>query len=150
MRKIMTTSLLASAALLAGCNTVRGVGSDVASVADAFDPTRTYTACGSYGPIDRNGDGRISNTEWNTYRTSGYSAWDANRDGRISRAEYSNCWYGGGFYTAYNRSAYQPSWTAFDTNRDGYLSADEYWGVSAYSSYDRNKDGVIDSSEWPW
>ena len=103
MRILIATSLLASAAFLAGCNTVRGVSSDVTSVADAFDPNKTYAACGSYGPIDSNGDGRISNTEWNTYRTSGYPSWDANRDGRISRAEYANCWYGGGFYSAYNR-----------------------------------------------
>ena len=106
MRIWITTGLLASAAMLAGCNTVRGVGSDVASVAEAFDPNRTYAACGSYGPIDKNADGRISNTEWNSYRTGGYSYWDANRDGRISRAEYANCWYGGGFYTTYNRSAW--------------------------------------------
>ena len=150
MRMIITTSLLASAAMLAGCNTVRGVGSDVASVAEAFDPNRTYASCGTYGPIDKNGDGRISNIEWDTYRTGGYSYWDANRDGRISRAEYANCWYGGGFYTTYNRSNWETSYGAFDTNRDGYLSADEYWGNSAYSTYDRNRDGVIDSSEWPW
>ena len=150
MRMIITTSLLASAAMLAGCNTVRGVGSDVASVATAFDPNRTYSTCGTYGTIDRNADGRISNAEWNDYRAGGYTFWDANRDGRISRAEYANCWYGGGFYTTYNRSAWEPSYSAFDTNRDGYLSAEEYWGTSAYSAYDRNRDGMIDSSEWPW
>ena len=150
MRKTLTIGLLASAAMLAGCNTVRGVGSDVASVADAFDPNRTYAACGTYGPIDRNADGRISNAEWNDYRTGAYGFWDANRDGRISRAEYANCWYGGGFYTTYNRSVYEPSWRAFDANNDGYLSADEYWGSTAWTSYDRNGDGMIDSSEWPW
>ena len=46
MRSLTTTLLLATA--LAGCNTVRGVGADVASVGDAFDPNRTYTACGTY------------------------------------------------------------------------------------------------------
>lgn len=150
MRMITTTTLLASAVMLAGCYTVRGVGSDVASIGYAFDPNRTYAACGSQGPIDRNNDGRISNSEWNDYRTRGFSYWDTNRDGRISRAEYANCWYGGGFHTTYNRSAWQPSFNAFDTNRNGYLSRNEYWGTSAYSIYDRNRDGVIDSSEWPW
>lgn len=149
MRSLAIT-LMASAALLAGCNTVRGVGEDVQSVATAFDPNATYAPCGTYGPIDRNADGRISNTEWNDWRTRGYTYWDVNRDGRISRAEYANCWYGGGFYTAYNRSAWEPSYSVFDTNRDGYLSADEYWGTSTWSAYDRNGDGVIDSSEWPW
>jgi predicted small secreted protein len=147
MRIWIATTLLATAAALAGCNTVRGVGSDVASV---FDPARTYASCGSYGPIDRNGDGRISNSEWNDYRAGGYSSWDANHDGRISRAEYSNCWYGGGFYSTYNRPNWEPSYSVFDTNHDGYLSADEYWNSQAYGAYDRNHDGVIDSSEWPW
>ncbi len=150
MRIWMATTLLASAAALAGCNTVRGVGSDVDSVASAFDPARTYASCGSYGPIDRNGDGRISNSEWNDYRAGGYSSWDANHDGRISRAEYSNCWYGGGFYSKYNRPNWEPSYSVFDTNHDGYLSADEYWNSQAYGAYDRNHDGVIDSTEWPW
>ena len=149
MRSLAIT-LMASAALLAGCNTVRGVGEDVQSVATAFDPNATYAPCGTYGPIDRNADGRISNTEWNDWRTRGYTYWDVNRDGRISRAEYANCWYGGGFYTTYNRAAWEPSYRAFDTNGDGYLSADEYWSASAWAQYDRNRDGVIDSSEWPW
>ena len=100
--------------------------------------------------VDANADGRISTTEWNTYRTSGYTAWDVNADGRISQAEYANCWYGGGFYPTYNRAAYEPSWRAFDANGDGYLSSDEYWSTTTWSSHDRNGDGVIDSTEWPW
>ena len=150
MRNIIIIGLMASSAALAGCNTVRGVGDDVASVATAFDPGRTYATCGTYGPIDSNADGRISTTEWNNYRLAGYSYWDANRDGRISRAEYANCWYGGGFYSAYNRANWETSYGVFDTNRDGYLSAEEYWGSSAWAAYDRNRDGMIDSSEWPW
>jgi predicted small secreted protein len=150
MRTSITLGILASAALLAGCNTVRGVSSDVASVAAAFDPNATYQTCGSYGPIDHNGDGRISSAEWNDYRAGGYSYWDADHDGRISRAEYANCWYGGGFYSTYNRANWEPSYGVFDTNHDGFLSADEYWNAQAYGSYDRNHDGVIDSSEWPW
>ena len=149
MRTTTLTVLLASAAALAGCNTVRGVSSDLTSVAEAFDPNKTYAPCAS-GAIDSNGDGRISNAEWDSYRTAGYSSWDVDRDGRISRAEYANCWYGGGFYTTYNRAAWEPSYRAFDANGDGWLSSEEYWGTSAWSQYDRNRDGVIDSSEWPW
>ncbi|MEA3029061.1 MAG: hypothetical protein QOJ53_1544 [Sphingomonadales bacterium] len=141
---------VAAAALTAGCNTVRGVGADVESVADAFDANRAYAACGTYGPIDRNADGRISNAEWNTYRAGGYRSWDANGDGRISRREYANCWYGGGFYSTYQRSAYEPSYTAFDANGDGWLSADEYYSAAAWARLDRNGDGIVDSSEWPW
>ena len=150
MRKLIVPLIVSSAALVAACNTVRGVGEDVESVANAFDPNRTYAACGSYGVIDRNGDGRISASEWNDYRTGAYRSWDVNGDGRISRAEYANCWYGGGFYPAYRQSDYVPSWTAFDANHDGYLSADEYWGASAWARLDVNHDGILDSSEWPW
>lgn len=142
--------MIASAALLGACNTVRGVSADMNSVVAAFDPNIKYATCGSYGPIDRNNDGRISSSEWNDYRAAGYTYWDSNGDGRISRAEYANCWYGGGFYTNYNRAAWEPSYTVFDTNRDGYLSPIEYWNAQAYASYDRNRDGVLDSSEWPW
>ncbi len=150
MRIFIATSLLASAAILSGCNTVRGMSSDVTSVVSAFDPNVKYASCGSYGMIDRNADGRISTAEWNGYQSSGYASWDANRDGRISRSEYANCWYGGGFYQTYNRASWEPSYRAFDSNRDGYLSSTEYWSSSAWSQYDRNRDGVVDSSEWPW
>ena len=149
MRTLIVSGLLASAALLAGCNTVRGVSSDVASVAAAFDPNATYTRCGS-AVLDSNADGRISTAEWNAYRGGGYASWDVNGDGRITQAEYSNCWYGGGFYQTYNRATWEPSYRAFDSNGDGWLSADEYWSSSTWTQYDRNADGVIDSSEWPW
>jgi predicted small secreted protein len=149
MRITIAACLLASASALAGCNTVRGVGSDVASVADAFDANRTYTRCGTV-VIDANADGRISTAEWNAYRVAGYPTWDVNGDGRISAAEYSNCWYGGGFYTTYNRSAWEPSYRVFDANGDGWLSADEYWSANAWGQYDRNGDGLIDGTEWPW
>jgi predicted small secreted protein len=141
---------VAVAALTAGCNTVRGVGADVESVADAFDASRTYAACGTYGPIDNNGDGRISSSEWNSYRASGYRGWDVNGDGRISQREYANCWYGGGFYPTYQKAAYEPSWMAFDANGDGWLSSDEYYSAAAWARLDRNGDGIVDSSEWPW
>lgn len=148
MRTSTVTCLLASTALVVGCNTVRGVGSDITSVADSFDPNRTYTACS--GPIDANADGRISTSEWNAYQASGYATWDVNHDGRISRAEYANCWYGGGFYPTYNRATWEPSYNAFDTNHDGWLSSQEYWNATVWTQYDRNHDGILDSSEWPW
>lgn len=153
MRKLLPSLLLASAAALSlgACNTVRGVGNDVESVADAltYDPQRTYAACGT-SAMDRNNDGRISNAEYNDYRTGAYATWDTDRDGRISRAEYANCWYGGGFYNAYNRGQYEPSWVAFDANRDGYLSNEEYWNAQYYARLDKNGDGEIDPNEWPW
>ena len=152
MRTILGSMVAAaSLSLLAtGCNTVRGLGADVESVAAAFDPAASYSVCGSYGPIDANGDGRISNTEWNAYRAGAYRGWDLNGDGRISRREYAQCWYGGGFYPTYQKAAYEPSWVAFDANGDGWISADEYYSSAEYTRLDRNGDGIIDSTEWPW
>lgn len=149
MRKLIGSMMVASIALLGACNTVEGVGEDIQSAAGAFDPSRTYPACGSY-QLDANGDGRVSNAEYNIYRSGAYGAWDTNRDGRISRSEYADCWYGGGFYPTYQRQAYEPSWTAFDANNDGYLSSDEYWSMSQWTRLDRNNDGVVDSTEWPY
>ena len=149
MRSIIAAMAVAPLALLSACNTVEGVGEDVQSVASAFDPNRTYAPCGS-SRLDANGDGRVSNAEYDAYRAGAYGGWDTNRDGRISRSEYADCWYGGGFYTTYQRQAYEPSWTAFDTNNDGYLSSDEYWSAAQWARLDRNGDGVVDSTEWPW
>ena len=148
MRKFIAPLLLVSA--LGACNTVRGVGSDVASVADAFDPGRTYAACGTYGSVDKNGDGRITRAEYDMYRAGAYGSWDSNHDGRVSQAEYANCWYGGGFYSNYNRANYQTSYGIFDANHDGYLSANEYYSAAAWPGLDTNGDGVVDSSEWHW
>jgi predicted small secreted protein len=147
MRKILIASL-ASAAMLAGCNTVRGVGRDVESVADAFDPGRTYATCGSYGLIDRNGDGRISADEWNAYRGGAFAAWDANHDGRVSQREFSNCWYGGGFWGSYNHANWRPAFDSFDLNHDGWITADEFFSTASWARLDPSNTGYI--TAWPW
>lgn len=149
MRQFLTL-ILASSALVAGCNTVEGVGEDIQSAANALDPTRTYPACGSYGALDRDNDGWVSNAEWNNYRAGAYTGWDLDRDGRISQYEFGSCWYGGGFYTGYNRADWQSNWTAFDANGDGYLTGDEYWSAGAWTRLDRNADGKVDANEWQW
>ena len=150
MRKIVTTILFAGAAFVAGCNTVEGVGEDLESAAAALDPNRTYAACGTYGSIDRNNDNYISASEWNAYRTGAYGYWDMNRDGRISRNEFGSCWYGGGFYTGYDRSAWEPNWMAFDADRNGWLDSNEYYSAAAWARLDRDGDGRIDANEWRW
>jgi predicted small secreted protein len=147
MRKVLMT-LTASAALLAGCNTVRGVGSDIESVANAFDPGRTYAVCGSYGLLDRNGDGRISRAEWLAYGPAEFASWDTNRNGRIGRGEFANCWYGGGFYSGYNRANWQPAFAALDLNGDGGITPNEFFSGTAWARLDPNGTGYI--TAWPW
>ena len=117
--RIPALSLLASAALLSGCNTVRGVGADIEAAANAFDPARTYSMCGSYGLVDRDKDGRISREEWLAYGGAAFASWDTNGNGRIGQGEFATCWYGGGFATTYNRANWQPAFDALDVNHDG-------------------------------
>ena len=149
MRKLLVP-LLAGTALVAGCNTVEGVGEDVVSVANALDPNATYEPCGTYGSMDRDNDGFVSSSEWNAYRAGAYGHWDMDRDGRVERDEFGRCWYGGGFYANYDRAAWAANWMAFDANRDGWLSNDEYYSASAWARLDRDRNGRIDRNEWRW
>lgn len=142
------TVLVASTAILAGCNTVRGVAADVESVATAFDPAHTYPVCGSYGLIDRNGDGRISRDEWTGYGGATFAAWDTNHNGRIGPGEFANCWYGGGFYPSYNRADYRTAFAALDLNGDGYITPNEFFSTTAWARLDPTGSGYI--SAWPW
>ncbi|MES2137035.1 MAG: EF-hand domain-containing protein [Pseudomonadota bacterium] len=147
MRRTLLT-LLTSAAILTGCNTVRGVASDIESVANAFDPARTYPVCGSYGLIDRNGDGRIGRDEWLAYGPAQFASWDLNHNGRIGPGEFANCWYGGGFYPNYNRADYRTAFTALDVNGDGYITPDEFFSGAAWARLDPTGTGYI--TAWPW
>jgi predicted small secreted protein len=142
------TALLASAVVLTGCNTVRGAAADVESVAAAFDPARTYPVCGSYGLIDRNGDGRISRVEWTGYGGASFAAWDANHNGHIGQGEFANCWYGGGFWNPYNRSDWRPAFAALDLNGDGSITPNEFFSATAWARLDPNGTGYI--TAWPW
>jgi predicted small secreted protein len=147
MRKTMMT-ILASTAILTGCNTVRGMASDVESVANAFDPARTYATCGSYGLFDRNGDSRISRDEWLAYGPAEFASWDANHNGRIGRGEFANCWYGGGFYSGYNRANWEPAFNALDVNHDGVITPNEFFSGAAWARLDPTGTGYI--TAWPW
>jgi predicted small secreted protein len=147
MRKTLIT-LLASAAVLSGCNTVRGAAADVESVANAFDPNVHYAVCGTYGMLDRNGDGRISRAEWVAYGPAEFASWDANHNGRIGKGEFSRCWYGGGFWNTYNRSNWEPAFAALDLNGDGVITPNEFFGAATWARLDPNNTGFI--TAWPW
>ena len=110
------------------------------------------SACGTYGLMDRNGDGHISRAEWDAYRAGAYSAWDTNHDGRISREEFQNCWNGNGFYapTYYNRDYWTNYYNAFDPDHTGYINQDQFFGDRSWNAIDRNGNGVIDDNEWTW
>ena len=147
MRKLCI-ALLASSALLAGCNTVRGVAGDIESVANAFDPGRTYRVCGTYGLIDQNKDGRISRAEFQGFGSAAFRAWDANGNGRIGNGEFATCWYGGGFAATYNQANWQPAFASLDLNGDTFITPNEFFSDAAWARLDPSGTGYI--SAWPW
>jgi predicted small secreted protein len=147
MRKLLIP-LLASAAVLSACNTVRGAAADVESVANAFDPNTHYAVCGTYGMLDRDRDGRISRAEWLAYGPAEFASWDANRNGHIGKGEFAQCWYGGGFWNGYNRSNWQPAFAALDLNGDGVITPDEFFSAATWGRLDPSGTGYI--TAWPW
>lgn len=147
MRKSLIT-VLASTAILAGCNTVRGAAADIESVANAFDPTIHYAVCGTYGMLDRNGDGRISRAEWLAYGPAEFASWDLNHNGRIGKGEFSRCWYGGGFAATYNRANWEPAFAALDLNGDGVITPGEFFSAETWAKLDPTNTGYV--TAWPW
>lgn len=151
MRKFALVCLVTASAL-AGCTEPNAPPPATRAEANAglAVATPAGAACGTYGLMDRDGNGHISHAEWDAYRAGAYTAWDVNHDGRISRSEFQNCWYGGGFYpaTAYNRDYWNYYYNAFDPNNTGYITAEDFFGNRTWVAIDRNNNGVIDDDEW--
>ena len=153
MRTLALFALLAGTAALSACTTYDGTPISRAGANAHLASTGTAGAiCGTYGLMDRDGNGHISRAEWDAYRTGAYSAWDTNHDGRISRAEFQNCYSANGFYapTYYNSGYANNYYTAFDPNNTGYISTDDFFNDRTFDTMDLNHNGIIDDNEWAW
>jgi Ca2+-binding EF-hand superfamily protein len=118
--------------------------------------------------VDRNGDGRITRSEW-IYDREGFIRADRNGDGVLTRSEFlgndvdSDREDRFDFLDANNngrveRSEWHGSRDTFewlDRNNDGVLSRSEVVGADSdesdlFGALDTNNDNVITTSEWRW
>lgn len=106
---------------------------------------------------DRNNDGYIDGTEYAEYGHGAFSDWDANKDGYVDRDEFVKC-----FRSSSPR--YDPkqqemdwqqawrdeTWGRWDRNRDERLEPAEAFGAGTFDTWDFNKDGLVDTREFPY
>lgn len=100
------------------------------------EPFDDWTA-GGFTALDRNRDGRISESEWPS-DFAGFDRADHNSDGTISRAEFLN------------EDVASPGDTvsSMDANRDGQLTRREWRGSSEeFTRRDGNRDGLLSGTE---
>lgn len=152
MSRTALAALAATTALLSACATTAPPATRAEANMGLATSTRAASICGTYGLMDKDGNGHISRAEWDAYRAGAYSGWDSNGDGRISRTEFERCYEANGFYDPayYNRAYWTNYYSAFDPNNTGYIVADDFFGDRTWVAIDRNNNGVIDDNEWTW
>jgi hypothetical protein len=152
MRIPALVAMVAATAALSACTTYGTPMTRAGANAHLAAATSAGAVCGTYGLMDRNGDGHVSKAEWDAYRTGAYSAWDTDHDGRIDRAEFERCYAANGFYAPkYYNGAYGSNYySAFDPNKTGYISTDDFFNDRTFDMMDRNHDGMIEGDEWTW
>lgn len=122
--------------------------------------------------VDRNQDGRLSQTELLTPNVLRRAPWekrfrdlDRNKDGRLNRSEapldrrdrnrdgyVSLSEYRGGLQDVWQPNATlqdRRRFQSLDRNLDNRLSRVELGSAAVFENLDRNKDGVLSPNEWP-
>lgn len=114
-----------------------GVSTATAQVTSSqSEPLRVPSQDGRFADMDTNRDGVIQRTEWRGSLQS-FRVHDWNRDGMLSGDELRvGRWR-------------QGTWedVDYDPDRPGDFF---YWNESAFTSLDRNRNGVIARNEWPY
>lgn len=125
---------------LASCQTTPPAGPDRFAAADhngdgrlSRDEVNDYFVAGIFTERDRDGDGYITQAEWNPEMKAAevkeFKARDLNGDGRVSLAEAQAY--------ARKKGVYDEAFAEADTNRDGFVSREE--AVAYYAS----KEGPV-------
>jgi Ca2+-binding EF-hand superfamily protein len=89
--------------------------------------------------LDADGDGRVTQQEFQTYarQQAVFDRWDEDRDGSLGRGEFDAI--------GFDRET--GDFAAWDEDGDGSLDADEFFR-SFFRSFDDNEDGHWDDGDW--
>jgi len=105
-------------------------------------------AAGQHGPkLDTNGDGKVTQSEFQAGRSAQMLALDSNKDGKLSRAEFAAL--GEQRAKAKRERRADRMWSRLDSDKDGVLSRAEMDGalVARFQRMDADKDGTLSGSE---
>jgi hypothetical protein len=100
------------------------------------------------GPkLDTNGDGKVTQGEFQAGRSAQMLALDSNKDGKLSRAEFAAL--GESRAKAKRERRADHMWARLDGDKDGVLSRAEMDGalMARFQRMDADKDGALTGSE---
>lgn len=101
----------------------------------------------AFRDLDRDGDGRITNSEWSFDRATFRRA-DHNDDGVVTRREFLGDHEGALDGDDEDDAGEASRFEALDTNRDNRVSRDEWRdGRASFDCLDENRDGVLTRAE---
>lgn len=97
--------------------------------------------------LDANGDGKVTQSEFQAGRSAQMLALDSNRDGKLSRAEFAALREEKAEAKRQRRG--DRMWSRLDTDKDGALSRSEMDGLLSkrFKRMDTDKDGVMSAAE---
>jgi len=97
--------------------------------------------------LDANGDGKVTQSEFQAGRSAQMLALDADRDGKLSRAEFATLREEQAKAKRQRRA--DRMWAHLDTDKDGALSRSEMDGLLSqrFKRMDTDKDGTLSAAE---
>ncbi|MHB8111657.1 MAG: EF-hand domain-containing protein [Syntrophorhabdaceae bacterium] len=99
-----------------------------------------YAGPDSFGKVDSNKDGIISQQEFNTAVKAKFNEYDADKDGRIDAQEFA----------ANGPPEAVKEFKFMDRSNDGFVNSDEFYkaALQRRDDFDFNRDGKISKQEY--